>query len=68
MQIPPLWLALLAACALAVPLVIRLFRTPPPPRSRLAFDPPAAAAGGGDARPFRLGRLSLDEVAAERKP
>jgi hypothetical protein len=71
MQIPPLWIALLVACALAVPLLKRLVgaRPPPPPqRRRLSFDQRPEVPGVAAQRVFRLGRLSLGEGAGDGKP
>lgn len=70
MNIPPLWMAILIACSLAVPLLLRMAgvrRKAVAPRTRLAFDDGAETIDPTQqAHLFRLGRLSLDEPGAGR--
>lgn len=70
MNIPPLWMAILIACSLAVPLLLRMAgvrRKAVAPRTRLAFDDGTETIDSTQqARLFRLGRLSLDEPGAGR--
>lgn len=70
MNIPPLWIAILVACLLALPLLLRLAGVRPKalvPRKRLAFDENAESVEPSQqAHLFRLGRLSLAEPDAER--
>jgi hypothetical protein len=70
MQNPPLWIAVLVACVLAVPLLKRLVkrRAPLPlQRKRLSFDRDGEAAEVAEQGQFRLGRLSLGEGAGDGK-
>lgn len=70
MNIPPLWMAILIACLLAVPLLLRMAgvrRKAAAPRTRLAFDDGTETIDcTQQAHLFRLGRLSLDEPGAGR--
>lgn len=70
MNIPPLWIAILVACLLAVPLLWRLAgvrRKAFVPRKRLAFDDRSETVESPqEAQLFRLGRLSLAKPDAER--
>lgn len=70
MNIPPLWIAILVACVLAVPLLLRmagLRAKAVVPRKRLAFDEKTEAAEPvPEPHLFRLGRLSLTESGADR--
>ena len=70
MQIPPLWIAVLVACVLAVPFLLRISGVRAKavlPRKRLSFDERPGALGSAHEAPlFRLGRLSLSEPDAER--
>ena len=70
MQIPPLWIAVLVACVLAVRCCVAVARRPREAAAAaqpLSFDD---ASGGRDARTrrqFRLGRLSLSDGAGRRQ-